>query len=428
MYLERARDDENLLHGRTLRRIIKDWALVKTGLIYSMVPDVLILARSKVAQAKPSRSASLMDSVKRILAARQNSSQPSDQSYGEYQPVSVRSVGFRNRSVITMAEQGGNGRAIVKAANVRMSGAAGIAQEFELLQRLRPAMDGGDPCLFGSVPMPVGFVEVGSEVASLELAARGCQLDGVAAAPGYLSDHDRVRRHLDLVASWLVVAHPLLNALGSEPRLPAVPAMWWRAPDSEETDTTDVDNISWVQHGDLYSGNIFVDAGEQRLCVIDWEQCRAGYPPLFDWFCLVTSLYFTHGRIDRTRNGQSIEQLSFQQTFFEPSWFAEHVRVLTRRLCDSLGLDYERVIEYFRLYLCVRHHQFKHEREMSQKARWSSLYRAFYDFFVKNRDAIIFHDPRPGERAVEGGGASQPRVARQFAAPSRESRESSAAR
>jgi SAM-dependent methyltransferase len=387
-HAERERNTEGQLRGRSFRQAVKNLVLVKTGLITSMTPDVVMMAGGNETAEKSEANKSLMDAVKEILG-------------DGYRPISLQSSGFRNKSVITMVSANGNERAIVKVANVRLPGASAVAQGFDLMQRIHDVVDHSDELVRDAIPAPIGFLQVGSEVASIEAGAQRPQLADLTSVPGYFDDRDEVRGHLDRVSQWLIAVQPILRSLGSEPNWTTIPQDWRRPPDAQETDLHNANSESWVQHGDFHSGNVFLKPDNRHLCVIDWDQCSAGYPPLFDWFSLVTSLYYIRTRIGRLPKGETTDELSFRQTFFEPGWFSDHISALTGDMCHRLGLDPSRAIDYFRDYLCVRHHQFMHERDISQKARWGHLYRKFYDYFVNNRDACVFaNQVSKGQRAT----------------------------
>jgi hypothetical protein len=145
-----------------------------------------------------------------------------------------------------------------------------------------------------------------------------------------------------------------------------------------------------VQHGDFFPTNVFLDEISGKLSVIDWDDCATGYPPLFDWFCFITGLYYTHSRVRRLPRGQTIDRLSFQQTFFEPSWFADLVVMLTGRIAATLGLDRARIVDCFGEYLAVRHHQFENDRDSASKDRWGRYFKDFHAQFVKHQDRCIF--------------------------------------
>jgi hypothetical protein len=204
-----------------------------------------------------------------------------------------------------------------------------------------------------------------------------------------------VTRHLDHVAAWLVAAQPVLACLESDFGPRGIPLAWRSIPASSGTPTVpSPDHPSWVQHGDFFPTNVLLDDASGRLCVIDRDSCNTGYPPLFDWFCFVTGLYYTHQRVTRLPKGQTIDALSFEQTFFEPSWFGDAIVERTLQMCASLDVNRARIIDYFADYLAVRYHQFDDDRDSGSKERWGSLFNQFHSFFARNRERCIFNASR----------------------------------
>jgi hypothetical protein len=265
---------------------------------------------------------------------------------------------------------------------------------YRLLQRLHGLFESAGPPLSGSIPAPLGFVKHGPLIASVEAPAAGVSLGRTSMEPHYLANRQRVTRHLEIVAAWLVAAQPTLAALQPDFADRGTPFAWRTIEDEERPRAAMPVQSSWVQHGDFFPTNVLFDEASGQLCVIDWDSCDAGYPPLFDWFCFVTGLYYTHQRVRRLPKGRTIDALSFQQTFFEPSWFAERVVALTRQICASLGLDPAGALDHFADYLAVRHHQFEDDRDSGSKERWGSLFKEFHAFFVQNQERCIFHPRR----------------------------------
>lgn len=394
-YFRRDRNYKNRVQGHAFRRTVKEWALVKTGLIFSMVPDVILMAGNAGGRpdANPAGRGSLLEAIGKRLAAQAEALHGVQPRSAACHAVSLKCASLRNKSVIELAAPTGSFRAVAKVANVGLSGASILEHGFTLLQRLHAAFEAANPCLPGTVPRPLALLRIGSLVASVESAAAGVSLEDLSMEPGYWQDPGAVRSQLDRIAAWLIAAQAELGALVLRDGTAHIPADWRRGPGDQTRGPQETipGDSSWVQHGDFFPGNVFWDRGAGRVTVIDWDQCAAGYPPLFDWFCFVTGLYYTHDRIRRWPRGQEVDERSFRQTYFESSWFAEAVLTGTNRLCESLRLDGARVPDYFRQYLLVRYRQFDHERGLSRKALWAERYGTFHDFFQRNRARCIFH-------------------------------------
>jgi serine/threonine protein kinase len=239
----------------------------------------------------------------------------------------------------------------------------------------------------------------------MESSAHGSRLVDLVLDRSYFNRRDQVRRHLERITSWLIASKPALDASASDGLIDAIPSEWLVAPDPDTgaEPGSAPERFSGVQHGDFYPENIFIDEDSQQLCVIDWDSCATGYPPLYDWFCLVTGLYYTHQRVGGLPRGQTIEFTSFRQTYFEPSWFSEVILSLSHRLCDRLGLDSARLLDYFLLYIVVRYRQFLSHSQLAEKHYWGplnkDLYEQYYHLLLKNPTQCCFwKPPAPGLR------------------------------
>jgi hypothetical protein len=246
----------------------------------------------------------------------------------------------------------------------------------------------------------MAVVRVGSLVATMETAARGSRLIDLVLDRRYFDRRERVRRHLELITSWLIASKPALDALASDGLLDPIPAEWLVAPDrdTEASLGSPLPSFGGAQHGDFYPENVFLAEESQHITVIDWDTCAAGYPPLFDWFCLVTGLYYTHQAVGGFPRGQTVEPISFRQTYFEVSWFSELVLSLSHRLCDRLGVDRAGLLDYFRLFIVVRYRQFCAQAQLAEKHYWGplnmDLYQEHYHLLLTNPTQCCFWTPR----------------------------------
>jgi hypothetical protein len=242
----------------------------------------------------------------------------------------------------------------------------------------------------------MGVVRVGALLATMERSARGRRFVDLILDRQYFDSHERVRRHLERIISWLIAAKPALDALGSDSLFETIPSAWLVAPDGDNGDGGGSlpERFRGAQHGDFYPENVFIDETSEHICVIDWDSCGSGYPPLFDWFCLLTGLYYTHERVRGLPKGQTVELMSFRQTYFEASWFSELILTLSHQLCDSFGLDTYKLLDYFRLYLIVRYRQFLSHSGLEEKHYWgprnTSLYKQYYELLLNNEKECCF--------------------------------------
>jgi SAM-dependent methyltransferase len=381
----------NRINGYAFRRVLKQRVLDKTGLLSATVHDLVMLARPAANGSTHQGETPLIEHLQRVVASiRDEGGARSEPCHASV----LMGYKLRNKSVIkftTPTRIAG----ICKVANVHLPRAEAVEHAYHLLQRLHGLFESAGPAVSGSIPAPVTFVKHGSLIASVEAPARGTSLGRTSMEADYFADRSRVSRHLESVATWLVAAQPTLALLQAELAPRAIPFEWRTMPENAGAPRLAIrDRSSWVQHGDFFPTNVMIDESSGRLCVIDWDTCNAGYPPLFDWFCFVTGLYYTHERVRRLPKGQTIDALSFEQTFFDSSWFAERIVALTRQIAAAAGLDPARIMDYFADYLAVRHHQFDDDRDSGSKERWGRLFKEFHAFFVENQERCIFHPTR----------------------------------
>lgn len=387
-YCDFDRRYKDRFHGHALSRQLRHWVVVDTNLIHRMLPDVIMIATSTAKRGEQLHGdVPLFAAFEQTLAG------------DRYHADVLTTHPYKNKSVLTVASSSIDTRAVVKVANVRLPGAEILERSYQKLQRLHASFTAIDPLLADSIPSPMGVVRVASLLATMESAAQGSRLVDLVLSRGYFDRRDRVRSHLERIASWLIASKPALDASGSDGLIEAIPSEWFVAPDRETVPGpgSAPERFSGTQHGDFYPENIFITEDSKQLCVIDWDSCATGYPPLFDWFCLVTGLYYTHERVRGLPRGQTVELMSFRQTYFEVSWFSEAVLSLSHRLCDRFALDRARLLDYFLQYIVVRHRQFVAQSQLAQKHYWgplnTHLYEQYYRLLLENPAQCCFWKP-----------------------------------
>jgi SAM-dependent methyltransferase len=382
-YCDSDRRYRDRFHGYALARQLRHWAVVDTNLIHRMFPDVIMIAARST-----ERGGHLYSSVPLLAVLEQHL------AGDRYHADSLATHPYKNKAVLTVRSDNTDTRAVIKVANLRLSGADIVQRGYQNLQRLHSSFAASDPVPAGSIPSPMGVVRVGSLLATMESSARGSRLVDLVLDRRYFDHRDRVRRHLEQITSWLIVSKPALDASGSEGLIDPIPPEWLVAPDRDTGvgPGSAPERFTGTQHGDFNPENIFIDEDSQQLCVIDWDSCATGYPPLFDWFCLVTGLYYTHERVRGLPRGQTVDAISFRQTYFEASWFSEVIRSLSHRLCERLGLDSARLLDYFLLYIVVRYRQLA--SVWPENTYWGPLsqhlYEQHYQLLLKNQTQCCF--------------------------------------
>jgi SAM-dependent methyltransferase len=382
----------NRINGYAWRRVLKHRVLDKTGLLYAMVPDLIMLARAPAnGSADHRRDASIIEALQKIVTTVR------DELGAEPEACHASALlghKLRNKSIIKFTTAS-TIAGICKVANIHLPRADAVDHAYRLLQRLHGLFESAGPPLKGSIPAPVTLVEHGPLIASVETPAPGVSLGRMSMEADYFGNRQRVTKHLESVAEWVVAAQPMLALLHSDFDERGIP-FEWRTMSAQAGGQCvgTAERSSWIQHGDFFPTNVLLDEASRRLCVIDWDSCNAGYPPLFDWFCFITGLYYTHERVRRLPKGRTIDAISFRQTFFEPSWFADRTVALTLQISASLGVDRGCIMDHFADYLAVRHHQFEDDRDSGSKDWWGRLFKEFHASFLHNQERCIFHPSR----------------------------------
>ena len=135
-------------------------------------------------------------------------------------------------------------------------------------------------------------------------------------------------------------------------------------------------------HGDFFPGNIIVSG--DRVTVIDWRFMRASYHLCFDFFPLLLTYY-------TSRDGKTdLEDFEghFNELFFEKHWTNDFFMGLCREFMSRNNMDKELFLLLLELTLLEWS-----TREYSisgQAGRLDEIWRRRLNFYVKNKDRIIF--------------------------------------
>jgi SAM-dependent methyltransferase len=174
---DHERRDRDRRHGYALARKIRHWALVDTGLIHMMFPDVIMIATSI------SQRDNQLHSVVPLFAAFEErlpvepkcSANVVGSHDNRYSADSLTTYPYKNKTVINVVSRN-NETAVVKVANVRLPGAETVHRSYQKLQRLSSSFADSDRLLAGSIPSPLAVVRVGTLLATMERSARGTRL------------------------------------------------------------------------------------------------------------------------------------------------------------------------------------------------------------------------------------------------------------
>lgn len=395
----RDRSYKQRVHGHTFRRGLKHWLLVKSGMIFSMFPSFVILAKKGRAYRPMARNlnTSVLDMIYSELAKRQ----PSNAIYStlsyKLMVSMLRCHSFKNKQVLKIVDQTGRMVAVAKLANVRRKDYQKVERAFRNLDLVRNMLLKSKSDSTKSVPDPISIFRIRNTVVALESPVNGVSLQDLSTQPGYFKDRERVKGHLDLLVTWFI-NFQLQGKIGSTPyELMNIPDSWLQLksegmgelPCPKET-WKNQSHYQWIQHGDFISDNIFIHEPSERIAVVDWDDLAIGYPPLFDFFCAVTSLYY-YPEEARIPKGQTADLLSFIHTYFKKNWFSDLVLHASFRICEALGLSHADMVRYFRECFAVRYYQFIKRTYSTNEGPVSQFYQECYEMVRTEQEKTIFH-------------------------------------
>jgi SAM-dependent methyltransferase len=383
------------LSGFSVRRALKHWLLLRTGWIRHFVPDFVIVAREDEGgpdggELGEEGQDSVLGAIGKTLATKV----PGRGRDGDRLSCSVvSSQGFRNKQVLEIVDRAYARIAIAKLANVRRPGHERVERGSRHQAWIRRTLAGGGPTVVDSVCTPLGVVRCGNIVVAVESAAEGSRLHDLAMHRGYFRDRGTVRHHLRLLTDWLVAFQRCVQSVALPKTLRRIPVEWRHGP-GEMRPATAPELPSWIQHGDFFPENIFVAADSRGIMVVDWDDLGSGYPPLFDFFCLITGFYYAGS------SGRATEAQSFRHTYLHRNWFSDVVRDHALSILNALDLGSVDVERCFLEYLAVRYNQFRHVVEPDTPDLQSRAYEEYRTRVLAEPDSLIF----AGTRGVQASG------------------------
>jgi len=381
------------MRGFSLSGVVKYWLLISTRLMFWLLPDLLIVAKAtNKAEGAKHGAASIAPLL--TEATRQWAESVSGSKRNRRSP-NVRALfcnPHANKSTLIIGSHEHGPTAVAKVTNISRAGSELVVCGQRILKCLNDLFESSGGAVLQSTPQSLGKVQVGNTLGCLEAVARGKFLESIACSGGFFRDQKRIAKHMSAVATWIGEAQPYLDQLGRNEQdwLPSYGGE--NDPLYSPGDSTQfiLDVNGCVQHGDFIPANIFVDEDTERLCVIDWDQCGNGYPPLFDWFCLVSSLYYTQAQVRRLPGGQTVDDRSFLDTFFARNWFSKLVLEQSLGICKRLALDEKKLSQYFQRYLVFRWNQFRKAMEYRPVQPIQRQCLDNYRYFMLHREASIF--------------------------------------
>lgn len=220
------------------------------------------------------------------------------------------------------------------------------------------------------LPQELGTLRVGSVLYSLESAAQGTKLSGLARRPGYFRNSRRVDKHFTRVIAGVAELTKALRGLSGltdiDPGWREIPAELNSSPKTRAcvegmrylSKSSASPRVTWVQHGDLSVDNIFFHPKTGRIEVLDWADLARGFPPLYDLFSLLYSTAYLSPSDEAIRFANEEDRwfASFKAIFFDDSRLAQIMKKLTFYACECLEVPIDLIPALLVEFLIVRSH------------------------------------------------------------------------
>jgi hypothetical protein len=210
-------------------------------------------------------------------------------------------------------------------------------------------------------PTVIGTTRIGAFRYRAESVARGLPLARTIFREG---DHALLNESLP---RCLETAVALARMLRYEARVGEVDLEWRRVPADltaepklrEQIDSAirDGETAGWVQHGNFTAEKLFLEAGEAKVTVIDWEHLFRGGSPLFDVFSLLVSMLRLVPAGSKGSDGAStLWTARFDEAFFGSGEWAGRFRAWLSGACGKLEVADADAWPMFLQFLVFRIH------------------------------------------------------------------------
>ncbi len=357
------------------------------GLMHILNPDFVILA-CKNSGGSAGKESQLWMSLKAQIPELPNLERPL---------LAVSTRPFGERSQIRVYETGQSEPCcFVKSATASGNSRTTLETEYRTLAAIHQRLFRlGTPPFY--VPTPLGVAQIGNFFYTAEAAATGMQLSKLVFLASREKRHEILPRYLHrCIAAAIEFAQQ--TRVDAERTAPVVESSWWELPPELKSES-EVEAITkqvhreyhatsseqgWVQHGDFTIENIFVEAKNGRLTLIDWENLMAGASPLYDLFALLVSAL---PAMDAESNSQEepVEPWvdRFKATFLGAGRSADLFQELVAAACERLNLTRSLVWPMFIQFLLFRIHFYRPGTAMRE------LFIKLLRLTIKHRDQLI---------------------------------------
>ena len=179
-------------------------------------------------------------------------------------------------------------------------------EEYESLNKLHIVFN-EDKQFLSTIPKPLFSKKLKNNIIAVETAINGESFSDRITKANYFRDKKNIDTDLNIITGWLLKFNKLGREVGKT-EFREIGEEFYNVPESitvkiKKNYQYTEHCFSLLQHGDFFAKNIFLQGN--NIGVIDWEHIAYGYPPLFDYFCFVTSLNFIHDIDDTGGYGSS---------------------------------------------------------------------------------------------------------------------------
>lgn len=358
----------NKRHGTSLTRILKRLAIL-SGIWFRFFPDFLIFGKRPASASSPDsvnltegRQRPDSDSIIGRVSALVRDTLPVDIAEGF--SFSLYTQPFSDKHVLRISSSHGENLAMMKVINGPIRCRTFCVRGHENLEFIHRTW-GDNPFIRQSIPRPLARFEVRNMSITVETHLKGAPFSSLTLKRGYFAHQGVVRKHMTLLVDWISRFFEITGSRNfGEP------------------------DFSCFQHGDFFVDNILFDSETNSIGVVDWDGFGDTYPPLFDFFCLLSEFYFTLSA-PRKMSRWEIEMLSFKDTFFRKNWFSELVKESCLVLCNRMHLKASCLSRYFSDYLSVRREVYGGMGGAPMKKEWHELYGKYVDFYEENKNEFV---------------------------------------
>jgi SAM-dependent methyltransferase len=379
--------------GISLIRTLKKLAIA-SRLYYKIVPHFIILAQKlplpskghlKTSQQKVQDIDDPSSIVEKIESIIRNSNPT---TFSDQVSCSLFTNTFKNKHVVKTSNTKGEVLAVAKITNTHLKGYEEYQKGFKNLKLIHNIW-GHNDFIKNTIPKPLGYFRMGNMDVSIESGISGVPLSSIVWKPRYFTNKEKVKSNLQCITDWLMkfykISYEKTNAFELLPHYMLQSPLPVKRKLKEDYSTYQ----QFLQHGDFFVSNIFIETKKNQINVVDWDNLAKGYPPLFDFFCIFNLFFFTTSSKKYLKD-RSIELISFNDTFFDNNWFSKIVKEICLMICTKIGLDQRLISKYFLEYMAVKYHMYGTESEQTKKIKLQSLFRDYIKYYYYNIDSFIF--------------------------------------